>query len=213
MTAEIPDDHDQNPVIAMESTLVSDDEGEDNEEDIWDKVQPIPDGPNPLTSERERILQCMKERDETSDGPPPTNVTDFDLNGPETEQEQEQEVNLVEEDEQPTNLAAEILRIHHRMGHAPFSKLQEMARQGALPTRLKNCPIPVCTACLYGKAGKKPWRGKERKDKAVKSELRVGDVTSVDQMNSSTPGLVAQISGILTTKRYKCATVFVDQAT
>jgi Reverse transcriptase (RNA-dependent DNA polymerase) len=30
-------------------------------------------------------------------------------------------------------------------------------------------------------------------------------------MNSATPGLVAQISGVLTTKRYKCATVFVDQ--
>jgi hypothetical protein len=30
-------------------------------------------------------------------------------------------------------------------------------------------------------------------------------------MNSMTPGLVAQISGVLTTKRYKCATVFVDQ--
>jgi hypothetical protein len=111
MTAKIPDDHDQNPVIAMESTLVSDDEGDDNEEDTWEKVttQLIPDGPNPPTSERERILQRMKERDETSDEPPPTNVTDFDLNGPETEQEQEQEVNLVEEDEQPTNLAAEIL--------------------------------------------------------------------------------------------------------
>jgi hypothetical protein len=34
---------------------------------------------------------------------------------------------------QPTNLAAELLRIHHHMGHAPFAKLQEMAKQGALP--------------------------------------------------------------------------------
>jgi hypothetical protein len=30
-------------------------------------------------------------------------------------------------------------------------------------------------------------------------------------MNSMTPGLVAQISGVLTINRYKCATVFVGQ--
>lgn len=34
---------------------------------------------------------------------------------------------------------------------------------------------------------------------------------SVDQLVSPTPGLVAQLTGILTTKRYKYATVFVDQ--
>ena len=35
---------------------------------------------------------------------------------------------------------------------------------------------------------------------------------SVDQLVSPTPGLVAQMTGILTTKRYKYVTVFVDQA-
>ena len=33
----------------------------------------------------------------------------------------------------------------------------------------------------------------------------------VDQLVSPTPGLVAQMTGILTTKRYKYATVYVDQ--
>jgi len=33
----------------------------------------------------------------------------------------------------------------------------------------------------------------------------------VDQLESPTPGLIAQITGKLTTKRYKYATVYVDQ--
>ena len=37
-----------------------------------------------------------------------------------------------------------------------------------------------------------------------------GDCVSVDQMISSTPGFIAQMTGRLTTKRYKCATVYVD---
>jgi hypothetical protein len=62
-------------------------------------------------------------------------------------------------------------------------------------------------------AGKKPWRGKQTKDKEPRAALKPGDVTSVDQMNLSTPGLVAQISGNPMTKRYKCVTIFVDQST
>jgi tRNA A37 threonylcarbamoyltransferase TsaD len=50
---------------------------------------------------------------------------------------------------QSTNLAAELLQIHHCMGHVLFSKLQEMAKQGALPARLKHCQIPMCMACAY----------------------------------------------------------------
>ena len=37
-----------------------------------------------------------------------------------------------------------------------------------------------------------------------------GDTVSVDQLISQTPGLIAQMSGILTTQRYTCVTVFVD---
>jgi hypothetical protein len=51
---------------------------------------------------------------------------DFNLNGT-TEGEKLPEVDIME-DTQPTNLVAELLRVHHWMGHAPFSKLQEMAK-------------------------------------------------------------------------------------
>eukprot|EP00957_Ditylum_brightwellii_P179142 13648273-Ditylum_brightwellii.AAC.1 len=37
-----------------------------------------------------------------------------------------------------------------------------------------------------------------------------GQVISVDQLESTTPGFVAQLKGILTTKRYKAVTVFID---
>jgi Reverse transcriptase (RNA-dependent DNA polymerase) len=200
--AEIQDNHDEDPIIAMDSTLVSDDEDDDESDD---------EITNPAVPRREREKE-QSGHDETESPESQLNTTEFDLNGPTEEDEQCEEVNLIEEDVQPTNMAAEILQIHHRMGHAPFAKLQEMAKQGALPRRLKNCPIPSCTACMYGKASRKPWRSKPRKNQPAKTKLNPGDMTSVDQMNSSTPGLVAQISGILTTKRYKCATVFVDQA-
>eukprot|EP00978_Attheya_sp_CCMP212_P038549 scaffold192055_cov31-Attheya_sp.AAC.2 len=36
-------------------------------------------------------------------------------------------------------------------------------------------------------------------------------MVSVDQLVSLTPGLITQMTGILTTKRYKYATVYVDQ--
>ena len=38
-----------------------------------------------------------------------------------------------------------------------------------------------------------------------------GHLVSVDQLVSPTSGLVAQMMGILTTKRYKYATVYKDQ--
>ena len=42
--------------------------------------------------------------------------------------------------------------------------------------------------------------------------MKPGDVVSVDQMVSQTPGLMAQMAGFLMTKRHRCATVFVNQA-
>ena len=66
---------------------------------------------------------------------------------------------------------------------------------------------------MFAKASKRPWRNKRRNDFQATKSLDPGDIISVDQMVSPTPGLIAQITGILTTKRYMYATVFVDQAT
>ena len=81
----------------------------------------------------------------------------FNLDGPATMQ---QIVVEGEEDRQPTNVAAEFLRYHQKFNHVSPKKIQAMAKRGMLPRRLANCPVPLCTACLYGKAKKGAWRSK-----------------------------------------------------
>ena len=41
---------------------------------------------------------------------------------------------------------------------------------------------------------------------------RPGDVILVDQLKSPTPGLISQITGFMSTKRYQYATVYMYQA-
>ena len=148
---------------------------------------------------------------------------EFDLNGPTTPASEGERtgasptstVNIIsdEEDRQPSDLA-ELLMLHQQYGHISMRKLQEMAKQGIIPKRIAKCRIPTCSACLYSKATKKPWRGKESKDGSGKEQpTRPGQVVSVDQLVSPTPGLIAQMTGFLTTKRYNYATVYVDQFT
>jgi hypothetical protein len=108
-------------------------------------------------------------------------------------------------------LEDELLGYHLRFGHAPFKKLQIMAREGVIPQRLAKCRHPICAACMFGKATKRPWRQKTpvNREEAY-HPTRPGEIVSVDQLKSPTPGLIAQITGALTTKRYEYATVFVD---
>ena len=92
--------------------------------------------------------------------------------------------------------------------------MQLLARSGVIPRRLAKCPVPVCSACLYGKATRRPWRSKPSNsptDGYVPSTP--GEVVSVDQLESNVAGLVAQMAGRPTHSRYKVVTVFVDHAT
>ena len=107
---------------------------------------------------------------------------------------------------------AELLRWHYRLGHASFDKLRLMASEGTIPKRLQHCPVPQCPACTYGKMTKRPWRTKAKPAKVRPVPVREpGDCVSVDQMESPTPGLLGQLKGFLTRKRYTYATIFVDQ--
>ena len=106
----------------------------------------------------------------------------------------------------------ELLHWHHRLGHMPFSRLREAAEVGIIPRRLRNVKAPKCTACMYAKATKKPWRTKAPPTcQAIPTVNAPGAVVSVDQLESSTPGFIGQLRGWLTRQRYTCATVFVDQ--
>ena len=42
-------------------------------------------------------------------------------------------------------------------------------------------------------------------------QTRLGDVISADQLKSPMPGLIAQMTGFVNTKKYQYATVYVDQ--
>ena len=80
-----------------------------------------------------------------------------------------------------------------------------MASQNIIPRRLCKASIPACSACKYGKATRRPWRGKSTKHGEggkPKAKLQPGDVVAMDQLVSSTPGLIAQMTGFVTSKRY-----------
>ena len=126
--------------------------------------------------------------------------------------QQTEKPNLIEEEEEPSKLTPsdELLRWHYKLGHAPFTRLQQMATRGDLPIRLATVIPPFCAACKYGKQTKRPWRTKGPQGH-IRMTTLPGQVVSVDQLESSTPGFVAQLKGLLTTQRYKYATIFVDQ--
>jgi hypothetical protein len=77
----------------------------------------------------------------------------FSLDGPKAEDDKEAAPTIIvdEDDELDMTPAAEMLRMHYKFGHAPFSKLQEMAKRKALPKRLAKCKVPICSACQYCK--------------------------------------------------------------
>jgi hypothetical protein len=75
---------------------------------------------------------------------------------------------------------------------------------------------PMCNDCYCASAARTSWRGKPRKDdkKMLDRRLKMkpGDVVSVDQLESSVPGLLGQMTGIRTTQRIRGSSVNVDQA-
>ena len=120
---------------------------------------------------------------------------------------------VIPEDQEPIllNPHDELLRWHYRLGHLPFDRIRQLALMGQLPKRLLTCKKPFCSACQYGKMTKRPWRVKGDNKNTSKMATWPGQIVSVDQLESNTPGLITQLKGKLTQQRYKYATVFVDQ--
>ena len=137
---------------------------------------------------------------------------EFDLNGPDVDDDVDlPKIIPDEEDRLPETLSAELLRLHYDFGHVSFKRLQEMAKQGIIPKKLAKCSIPLCSACQYAKATKRPWRPRTSKNHVSDTEPpQPGKVVSVDQMVSPTPGLIAQMTGFMTKQRYRYTTVYVD---
>jgi hypothetical protein len=183
-------DHDNDPLTANDATVIPDGGKED---------QRLP------KSERfDQVIGDFRQK---------PLATDFNLDGPAGSAETPPTVVPDEEDHITENASALALKWHHRLGHASMRKLQFLARLGLLPKVLATCDEPICTACLFGKATRRPWRNKPKKGvtKSAGTVTAPGQVVSIDQLVSTTPGLIGQLRGIPTKKRYTAATVFVDQ--
>lgn len=122
---------------------------------------------------------------------------DYDRESPENQQMREQ---------------VAMLHWHFKLNHLPFPRIRLLAKQGLLPARLAHAKDPKCAACLSGRATRRPWRTRAPpNNRPVPAVHGPGDCISVDQLQSTVPGLIAQLKGIPTKRRFKYATVFVDQ--
>lgn len=136
----------------------------------------------------------------------------FELCGPIDHRAPKKGIKLFnDEDPSVKDPTQEMLLWHYRLGHLPFKIIQAIARSRLLPSRLGKCRVPECAACRLGAATKVPHRYKGETNKGkLQQATKPGAVVSVDQLEATTPGLVAQLKGIPTVQRYKYATVFVD---
>ncbi|MGL6008734.1 MAG: hypothetical protein ACRC1D_04685 [Culicoidibacterales bacterium] len=111
-------------------------------------------------------------------------------------------------------LQQEMLSYHNRLHHTPFPKLIVMAQKGEIPKRLASLKgqCPLCVACIFGQAHKRPWRSKSKQVHPIRKSTddAPGKRVSMDQMVSAQPGLIPQMSGHLTHLRIMGATIFVD---
>ena len=107
-----------------------------------------------------------------------------------------------------------LMNWHHRLYHLPFRRMFMLAEKGYLPKCLLKCRdyLPLCVACQFGSARRRPWRTKGKKHGNIrrKEEIRPGDGQSLDQIVSAQPGLIPQMAGFLTSSRLWGATVVVD---
>ena len=106
----------------------------------------------------------------------------------------------------------ELLKLHYRLGHISMHQIRAIAKYGLLKKKYANTPPPMCASCQYGKATRRPWRTKATPSQinTLKPIHKPGDCVSIDQTESPQPGLIGQLKGKMTTKRYKVATIFVD---
>jgi len=64
------------------------------------------------------------------------------------------------------------------MGTSPLSESRQWLKEAFYQARrLSTCPVPVCTACLYCKAHKKPQRSKpsDEEREAIRSVTKPGE--------------------------------------
>ena len=87
----------------------------------------------------------------------------------------------------------ELLRWHYRLGHLAWRKLKLLALLGIIPRRLALLRSPPCPCCIAASMARLPTRTKGKSAiRNIHPATRSGQYVSVDQMECSTPGFVAQ---------------------
>jgi hypothetical protein len=95
----------------------------------------------------------------------------------------------------------EYMHWHYRLNQPSRTVITKMAKQGMLPRGItkilttmskQHTKPPMCNDCCGAKATRKPWRGKGKRhnQKHLKKTPHPGEVVSVDQLESSTPGFI-----------------------
>jgi hypothetical protein len=117
----------------------------------------------------------------------------------------------------------EYMHWHYRLNHPTHTVMTKMGQQGMLPRRItkilatmdkKHTKAPMRNDCCGAKATRRPWIGKSGKSNQshIRKAATPGEVVSVDQLESSIPGFIGQMTGRLTNKRALASTIFVDHA-
>jgi hypothetical protein len=100
----------------------------------------------------------------------------------------------------------EYMHWHYKLNHPSHTVMTKMEKQGMLPRRItkilttmskQHTKPPMCNDCCGAKATRKPWRGKGKryKQRHLKKKPHPGEVVSVDQLESSIPGFIGQMTG------------------
>jgi hypothetical protein len=127
------------------------------------------------------------------------------------------------EEDFPTYAQDSNVHWHYRLNHPSHTAMTKMAKQGILPRGITKIPTimnkqhtkpPMCNNFCGAKATRKPWRGKGKRYKQIhlKKTPHPGEVVSVDQLESSIPGFIGQMTGNSTNQHIVASTAYVDHA-
>jgi hypothetical protein len=175
--AEVIDDE---PPLNCFTNVVSDDKSSDKESSASTQSPTVPDTREPikpqLTTELAKTITNSENKNEK---------IEFSLDGPLN--------SAIVEDEEVSiaDLQHKLMHWHYRLGHISFAKLKQLAMEKEIPYRLRRARPFRCTACMFAKATKTPWRKKAPVNKqSVPVVQQAGDCVSADQLESKTPGSV-----------------------
>jgi hypothetical protein len=175
--AEVIDDE---PPLSCFTNLVSDGESSDEESSASTHSPAASDTREPVEPQLTTELAQTITNSENND-----DKIKFSLDGPlDSEIVEDEEVSIAD-------LQHELMHWHYRLGHISFAKLKRLAMEKEIPYRLRKARPFRCTACMFAKATKTPWRTKAPVNKqSVPAVQQAGDCVSADQLESKTRALL-----------------------